>query len=72
MPEVKRRVVLLQRSGLHRIVGTFDSSVHELRPLVNLNGTIARLKEQQPRYVIYAEEAPAPLPESFKQFVEGA
>jgi len=60
----RKRVVLLHQSGLHRITGMFDSSVHTLRDYVEFEretplGTRlrvkARLASTQDRYVIYQE-----------------
>lgn len=54
-----KRVVLLHHTGLHRIVGMFDPSVHTLREYVEFdqNGEriAATLKEDQARFVIYQE-----------------
>jgi hypothetical protein len=54
-----KRVVILQKSGLHRIVGVFDPSVHTLREYVEFDNAgekcAATMVEEQPRYVIYKE-----------------
>lgn len=64
MAETKKRVVLLHRSGLHRIMGTFDSSVHTLRDFIEFDirrydGTVERtaasLLSVQPRFVVYRQ-----------------
>ena len=64
MAETLKRVVLLRRSGLHIIVGTFDPSVHTLRDFVEFDvrgysgtqeRTSASLLQVQPRFVLYRE-----------------
>lgn len=60
---IQKKVVLLHSSGLHRIVGSFDPSVHTLREFVEFdvmqNGKAERIEaslfQVQPRYVIYRQ-----------------
>jgi hypothetical protein len=54
-----KRVVLLHHSGLHRIIGQFDPSVHTLREYVEFDQggerIAATLKAELPSYVVYSE-----------------
>lgn len=61
--EPRRRVVLRQADGLHRIIGTYDPSVHTIRDTVQFsrarNGQVvpinAALVRVEDRLVLYAE-----------------
>lgn len=55
----RKRCVLLHRSGLHRIIGEVDLSIHELRPLIELDidgeHIVASLLAVKARRVIYRQ-----------------
>lgn len=63
--QTRKRVVLLLRSGLHRIVGVYDPSVHELHEFIDfgvikndkglLEKVEASLMKVQPRFVLYRQ-----------------
>jgi hypothetical protein len=63
--EPRRRVILLTTDGVHRIIGTFDPSVHEVRQDISFGLTRAghtlpvqaKLVAVEPRYVLYRQEA---------------
>ena len=62
--ETVKRVVLLQRDGVNRIIGTFDPTIHTAREHVQfgiarggvVEQTHARLLKIAPRYIIYQED----------------
>lgn len=55
----RKRCVLLHRSGLHRIIGVLDLSIHEPRPLIELDiegeHIVASLLAVKARRVIYRQ-----------------
>jgi hypothetical protein len=55
VPDIRKRVVLLSRSGMHRIVGVFDPSIHEARTVVSFDGVDASLDAVLPRFIVYRE-----------------
>lgn len=67
-PAPRKRVVLLHRSGLHRIIGEFDPSVHTTRPMIELTlktGTTnehvcAELFRVEPRFLLYRQTGSRP------------
>jgi hypothetical protein len=69
VPDIRKRVVLLSRSGMHRIVGVFDPSIHEARTIVSFEGIDASLDAVLPRFIVYREMTPL-LPETWKPFTK--
>lgn len=76
MTEPRKRVVLLHRSGLHRIIGTFDPSVHTARDFIEFQivqggkteQTGASLLKMTPRYVLYRQIMEPPKKGQFGEF----
>lgn len=62
---LKKKVVVLDSAGLYHIVGSFDPSVHTLRPVLELADAVhgrveASLHRVLPRLVIYRQNMPVP------------
>jgi hypothetical protein len=58
-PAMRKRAILIHRSGLHRIMGVLDPTQHEIRPFIELEHEgehlMAGLIKITPRMVVYRQ-----------------